>query len=162
VASLLAPLLTVSAMCFACILFQIKEQTGINYFMLNKGPNDDSMHLWIYSPAPELARMARLLVNVNFKQQIKLAQAESQLKQMQMDLSSVQSEVVMGMSSSAEEIAALTARIAKLEADYDAAATPEERVAIMNMITAKQNTLTELMRASGNCTDYRDLILCHS
>jgi hypothetical protein len=97
VASLLAPLLTVSAMCFACILFQIKEQTGINYFTLNKDPNDDSMHLWIYSPAPERARMARLLVNVNFKQQIKLAQAESQLKQMQMDLSSVQSEVVMGI-----------------------------------------------------------------
>jgi hypothetical protein len=52
----------------------------------------------------------------------------------------------------AEEIAALKVRIAKLEADYDAATTPEERIAILNMITAKENRLTEMMRAQAAAT----------
>ena len=55
------------------------------------------MQLWIYSPSPERARMARLLVDVNFKQQMKLNQAETHLKQMQSDLSNVQTEVVTGL-----------------------------------------------------------------
>lgn len=75
----------------------MKEQTGINYFTLNKDPIDESMQLWIYSPTPERARMARLLVDVNFKQQIKLNQAENNLKLMQGDLTSMQSEIVSGI-----------------------------------------------------------------
>lgn len=55
------------------------------------------MQLWIYSPTPDRAKMARLLVDVNFKQQLKLAQAEQNLLQMQSDLTSVQSEVVSGL-----------------------------------------------------------------
>ena len=64
------------------------------------------------------------------------------------------------MSTREQEIAALKARIEKFEADYDAATTPEERIAILNMITAKENRLTEMMRAqaaaAGNYTA-RDL-----
>lgn len=78
-------------------LHQVKEQTGINYFTLNKDANDGAIQLWIYSPTPERARMARLLVDVNFKQQLKLLQAEEHLRQMQMDLSSAQNEIVSGL-----------------------------------------------------------------
>ena len=76
---------------------QVKEQTGINYFTLNKDPKTDAMQLWIYSPTPDRAKIARLLVDVNFKQQLKLAQAEMNLRQIQSDLTSVQSEVVSGL-----------------------------------------------------------------
>lgn len=80
-----------------CLLLQVKEQTGINYFNLNVDADDGTVRLWIYSPTADRARMARLLVDVNFKQQIKLAQAEQKLKQMQSDLTSVQSELVTGV-----------------------------------------------------------------
>jgi hypothetical protein len=65
------------------------------------------------------------------------------------------------MSSRDERIAKLEADIEALEAERRAATTPEERKdRLLDAIIAKQNTLTELMRASGNCTD-RDFILCH-
>ena len=57
------------------------------------------------------------------------------------------------------KIAALEARIEKFEADYDAATTPEERIAIINMITAIRQDITALRAqatAAGNCTA-RDL-----
>jgi hypothetical protein len=61
------------------------------------------------------------------------------------------------MSSRDERIAKLEADIEALEAERRAATTPEARKdRLLDAITAKEGRLTELMRASGNCTDYRD------
>lgn len=60
------------------------------------------------------------------------------------------------MSSLDERIAKLEAGIKELEAERRAATTPDERKDLLEAITAKQNTLTELIRTSGNCAD-RDL-----
>ena len=57
------------------------------------------------------------------------------------------------MSSLEKDITALKAEIAKYERLFDAATTPEERVVLGNIITAKQNTLTELIKLSGIITD---------
>jgi hypothetical protein len=61
------------------------------------------------------------------------------------------------MSSREEQIAKLEAQIEALEAERRAATTPDERKdLLLEAIIAKQNTLTELIRTSGNCAD-RDL-----
>jgi hypothetical protein len=81
---------TVSTIHFYWLHYQVKEQTGVNYFRLNVDPADQSATLWIYAPTAESARMARLLVEVNFKQQLKLLEAERNLYRMRHDLSAVQ------------------------------------------------------------------------
>ena len=88
--------MSLTTLCIS-LLLKVKEQTGINYFTVNQNPGDHSMELWIYAPTAERARMARLLVDVNFKQQLKLTQAEDHLKRIQNDLTSVQSELVSGI-----------------------------------------------------------------
>ena len=64
------------------------------------------------------------------------------------------------MSSHDEEIAEMKVDIKALEAERRAATTEERKDRLLDAITAKEGRLTELMRASGNCTD-RDFILCH-
>ena len=53
------------------------------------------------------------------------------------------------MSSLEEEIAEMKADIKELEVERRAATT-EERKDLLNAITAKENRLTEMMRAAGN------------
>ena len=63
------------------------------------------------------------------------------------------------MSTREQKIAALEAKIEKFEANYDAATTPEERAAIINMITAIRQDITAWRAqaaAAGNYTA-RDL-----
>jgi hypothetical protein len=63
------------------------------------------------------------------------------------------------MSSRDERIAKLEADIEALEAERRAATTPEERKdRLLDAITAKENRLTELMKAPGNYTA-RDSLL---
>ena len=64
------------------------------------------------------------------------------------------------MSSIEEDMAALEAEIAELQAERRAATTAEERRSLLAAITAKENGLTalrtqqtELMKLSGNSTD---------
>jgi hypothetical protein len=78
------------------VLLKIKEHTGVSYFTLDSNSSDGRSQLWIYSATPERAKMARLLVDVNFKQQIKLMEVEENLRRVQSDLTSYQHELVSG------------------------------------------------------------------
>ena len=56
------------------------------------------------------------------------------------------------MSTREQEIAALKARIEKFEANYDVATTSEDKRSLLDAITAKQNTLTEMLKAQAAAT----------
>lgn len=81
---------------FKQILLKVKEQSNINTIQVD---HRDSLACAIIIDAPtgEAALLARKLIEIHFKQQLKIIAAEERLQRVKMDLFSAQGEMASGL-----------------------------------------------------------------
>ena len=83
---------------FQQILLKVKEQSKINYIAVNRNTERTAAEtILIDAPTSESAMLARKLVEIHFKQHLKIQAAETRLQRVQTDLFSVQGEMASGM-----------------------------------------------------------------
>ena len=83
---------------FQQILLKVKEQSKINYITVNRNSERTAAEsIMIDAPTSESALLARKLVEIHFKQHLKIQAAETRLQRVQTDLFSVQGEMASGM-----------------------------------------------------------------
>ena len=80
---------------FQTILLKVKEQSNINTVAVNRLDNV-ATSIFIDAPNVESALMARQLIEIHFKQQLKLLAAEEKLKRVENDLFLAQGEMASG------------------------------------------------------------------
>ncbi len=69
---------------------QVKEASGIGYITSNTDSKDGHISIVIHSATPENAKIARMLVEITIKEQLKYQMDFSRLQQMQENLFEVQ------------------------------------------------------------------------
>ena len=83
---------------FQQILLKVKEQSKINFITVNRNTERTAAEsIMIDAPTSESALLARKLVEIHFKQHLKIQAAETRLQRVQTDLFSVQGEMASGM-----------------------------------------------------------------
>jgi predicted RNA-binding protein YlqC (UPF0109 family) len=83
---------------FGPILLKVKEQSNINTITLERAGADRAVvSIMIDSPTREAALLARKLVEIHFKQQIRVKEAEARLQKVQNDLYAAQGEMASGL-----------------------------------------------------------------
>jgi transcription antitermination factor NusA-like protein len=82
---------------FLQILLKVKEQSKINFITVNKTSDKAADSIMIDAPSAESALLARKLIEIHFKQQLKIMAAENRLHKVQVDLFSAQGEMASGM-----------------------------------------------------------------
>jgi hypothetical protein len=83
---------------FGPILLKVKEQSNINTITLERAGADRTVvSIMIDSPTREAALLARKLVEIHFKQQGRLREAEARLQKVQHDLYAAQGEMASGL-----------------------------------------------------------------
>lgn len=80
---------------FQTILLKVKEQSNINTVAVNRLDNV-ATSIFIDAPNVESALMARQLIEIHFKQHLKLLAAEEKLKRVENDLFLAQGEMASG------------------------------------------------------------------
>ena len=80
------------------MFLKVKEASSIDYItsQINKDGDDATASILIHAPSAESAKIARMLVEINFKEQIKYQNEMKCLHQMQESLLEVQGEVASG------------------------------------------------------------------
>ena len=82
---------------FQQILLKVKEQSNINTISIDRNNSDRSVKIIIDSPTSESALLARKLIEIHFKQQLRVREAEARLQKVQMDLFTAQGEMASGL-----------------------------------------------------------------
>lgn len=82
---------------FHQILLKIKEQSSINTIVVDRVDFKTAKAIIIDAPTSEFALLARKLIEIHFKQQMKILAAEERLQKVQMDLFSAQGEMASGL-----------------------------------------------------------------
>ncbi len=80
---------------FQQVLLKVKEQSAINTITVNR-ENGVASSIFIDAPSTESAITARQLIEIHFKQQLKLAAAEEKLQKVENDLFLAQGEMASG------------------------------------------------------------------
>lgn len=82
---------------FHQVLLRVKEQSNINTISVHRNADKTAASILIDAPSQEGAMLARKLIEMHFKQQLKIIAAESRLQKVQMDLFSAQGEMASGL-----------------------------------------------------------------
>lgn len=81
---------------FQQILLRVKEQTYVNFIVVNRLSDEFVESVTIDAPSREAAQLARNLVETHLKLQLKVKAAETRLLRVQTDLFSTQGEIASG------------------------------------------------------------------
>jgi hypothetical protein len=82
---------------FQQILLKVKEQSKINFISVKRIADRSAESIIIDAPSSDSALLARKLVEIHFRQQLKIMAAESRLQKVQTDLFSAQGDMASGM-----------------------------------------------------------------